>query len=89
MACQTEKAPRGPLGTQGHTVSPGQLQVGDMIGLDGVFHVIEDMQSGRGGQKLLRFADREPFTVAAPVLVYRAIVYTPVLGEMVYSRSST
>lgn len=83
---QETKAPRGPLGTQGHMLTPGQIQIGDMIGFDGVFHEIADMQSGRGDQEVLRFRDRPPYTVDGQVLIFRRVGYTIAFGEIVYSR---
>ncbi|MFD9030104.1 hypothetical protein ACFVZW_02890 [Streptomyces sp. NPDC059567] len=87
MSQQKKRTPRGPLGTQGHVVSPGQIKIGDMVGFDGVFFEITSM-SGGTAHKALHFRDREPITVCGPLLVFRKIEYTPVLGEMVYSRPS-
>ncbi|MBB4984770.1 hypothetical protein [Streptomyces nymphaeiformis] len=87
MSQQAERPPRGPLGTQGYVVSPGQIKIGDMVGFDGVFFEITDMAGGTA-HKALHFRDREPITVSGPLLVFRKIEYTPVLGEMVYSRPS-
>ncbi|MFI0984990.1 hypothetical protein [Streptomyces exfoliatus] len=57
-----------------------------MVPFDGVHYAIEDMCTARAGAKVLRFSDREPYTVDAPVLAYRQLDFASMAGAVRYRR---
>ncbi|MCX2969098.1 MULTISPECIES: hypothetical protein [Streptomyces] len=57
-----------------------------MIPFDGVYYAIEDMCTARAGAKVLRFRDREPYIVDAPVLAYRRLDFASMPGVVRYRR---
>ncbi|MER6097262.1 hypothetical protein ABT154_15675 [Streptomyces sp. NPDC001728] len=58
-----------------------------MVPFDGVYYAIEDMCTARAGAKVLRFKDREPYTVDTPVLAYRQLDFTSMAGAVRYRLS--
>ncbi|MGC4928110.1 hypothetical protein [Streptomyces sp. DT117] len=65
------KQPKPPRGTEGVTLTPSQVQVGNYVFLSGVYRQISTMTRLTGGGRLLYFEGRAPYAMRVPMQIYR------------------